>query len=127
MRQDVTERDREAAQAIMDQSKYNIWPADAKDNIARGIAEARHCAEDPLIVLASMGLRGVRDWLQAAPLESGYCCCGSPVESHGINDGHSPVDELSYSAMGQIEAINALLARVAPVIATDSKKENTQC
>lgn len=25
-------------------------------------------------------------------VETGYCMCGSPVEGHGIGDGHSPVD-----------------------------------
>jgi hypothetical protein len=38
------------------------------------------------------------DWLRAMPLESGYCCCGNPVASHGLGDGHTPVDELAYSA-----------------------------
>lgn len=30
------------------------------------------------------------------PWETGVCCCGSPVEGHGMGDGHSPVDEGSY-------------------------------
>lgn len=37
-------------------------------------------------------------FLESAPLESGTCCCGSPVEGHGFGDGHSPVDELQYHA-----------------------------
>lgn len=27
---------------------------------------------------------------------TGYCCCGSPVDSHGFGDGHSPVDDGHY-------------------------------
>lgn len=38
----VEQVDREAAQVIMDKSRYNIWPADAKENIAYGLAEQRH-------------------------------------------------------------------------------------
>lgn len=26
----------------------------------------------------------------------GVCCCGSPVDSHGWGDGHSPVDMYHY-------------------------------
>jgi hypothetical protein len=55
------------------------------------------------------------DWLRSAPLESGYCCCGSPVEGHGIGDGHSPVDDLAYSA-GQLEA--RLRAALSPADAS---------
>jgi hypothetical protein len=54
-------------------------------------------------------LEGVRRFLVSAPLESGVCCCGSPVEGHGFGDGHSPVDELAYAAMNQVEAIDAAL------------------
>jgi hypothetical protein len=39
------------------------------------------------------------DFLRDAPLESGICCCGNPIEKHGYYDGHSPVDELSYYSM----------------------------
>lgn len=40
-------------------------------------------------------------FLEGAPLESGFCCCGSSIESHGMGDGHSPVDDLAYYA-GQV-------------------------
>lgn len=29
---------------------------------------------------------------------TGVCCCGSPVDKHGMGDGHSPVDEGEYHA-----------------------------
>lgn len=59
-------------------------------------------------------LRGVREFLMSAPMESGVCCCGSPVDGHGFGDGHSPVDELSYAAQGQIERIDTALADTQP-------------
>lgn len=42
------------------------------------------------------------NFLRSAPMESGYCCCGEPMDSHGYDSGHSPVDELAYHA-GLIE------------------------
>lgn len=56
-------------------------------------------------------LEDCRDWLKSAPLQSGMCCCGSPVEGHGMGDGHSPVDDLAYSAMQLQDRITAALAR----------------
>jgi len=29
----------------------------------------------------------------------GTCCCGSPVDAHGFDDGHSPVDAWDYALM----------------------------
>ncbi len=37
------------------------------------------------------------------------CCCGSPVDSHGMGDGHSPVDMYHYRLM-QIEKQNEIMA-----------------
>lgn len=54
-------------------------------------------------------LKGVRDFLMHAPLECGECMCGSPVEGHGMGDGHSPVDALQYTAMGWVERIDEVL------------------
>lgn len=31
-----------------------------------------------------------------AKASKGTCCCGSPVDSHGWGDGHSPVDMYHY-------------------------------
>lgn len=50
-------------------------------------------------------------FLRSAPLESGVCCCGDPVESHNYGSGHAPVDELAYHA-GQIaDEISAALEK----------------
>lgn len=58
---------------------------------------------------AREALASCRNFLRTAPLESGVCCCGSPVDSHGIGDGHSPVDELTYHANGLLEQVEAAL------------------
>jgi hypothetical protein len=54
-------------------------------------------------------LKGVRDFLNHAPLESGVCCCGCPVEGHGYQDGHSAVDELAYAASSWVERLDQVL------------------
>lgn len=59
-------------------------------------------------------LVGVRCFLMSAPLESGYCCCGSKMEDHNIGSGHSPVDELAYAANREVERIDAALAQTTP-------------
>jgi len=43
-------------------------------------------------------LEGFVEGIERAPIswETGCCCCGSPVDSHGFGDGHSPVDEGVY-------------------------------
>jgi len=56
-------------------------------------------------------LKNVRDFLKYAPIESGVCCCGSPVDTHGIGDGHSPVDNLSYAVMDEVRTIEAAIAK----------------
>lgn len=56
-------------------------------------------------------LTDLRDFLQSAPLESGVCCCGSPVEGHGLGDGHSPVDDLQYASAGYVDRINQELEK----------------
>jgi len=50
-------------------------------------------------------LKRVADWLRSAPLESGVCCCGSAVKDHGLGDGHSPVDDLGYSASQLLQEV----------------------
>lgn len=43
-------------------------------------------------------LRKAINFLRSAPLASGLCCCGNPIEGHGYTDGHSPVDAAQYHA-----------------------------
>lgn len=55
------------------------------------------------------GLQKAVGFLQDAPLSSGVCCCGSPIEGHGYGDGHSPVDDLQYHAGNLQQEFTALL------------------
>ena len=50
-------------------------------------------------------------FLTTAPLESGYCCCGDTIGSHGLGNGHSPVDELQYHASNLAEELRATLTK----------------
>lgn len=54
-------------------------------------------------------LKGIADFLDFAPAESGVCCCGSPMDGHTAYDGHSPVDQFSYSAEGWAHEAKSLL------------------
>lgn len=54
--------------------------------IERKIGEGR-TLEDIYVQAADDGLIDV---------ETGCCMCGSPVDQHGMGDGHSPVDSGSY-------------------------------
>lgn len=48
--------------------------------------------------------------LEMADCSTGYCCCGSAVDKHGMGDGHSPVDEGDYAATQCVADIRAHLA-----------------
>lgn len=41
------------------------------------------------------------------------CCCGNPVDSHGMGDGHSPVDKYHYAHVKLTERIETLEAAAA--------------
>lgn len=43
--------------------------------------------------------------LQNCDVSTGVCCCGSPVDKHGMSDGHSPVDEGAHFAARLLEDI----------------------
>lgn len=61
---------------------------------ARAEAEALRSEVERLRAL----LDGVASFLDVAPLGSGVCCCGDPIEGHSYYSGHSPVDQASYTA-----------------------------
>jgi hypothetical protein len=58
-------------------------------------------------------LLNAADWLKDAPIESGICCCGDPIEGHSYYSGHSPVDAVQYSAMQLREEIRAALEGIS--------------
>lgn len=55
-------------------------------------------------------LNACLNFLDSAPLESGICCCGDPIEGHGYHSGHSPVDDLQYHAAQIAELARAALS-----------------
>ena len=72
-------------------------------------ARAEAEAKDAEIARLREALEGVATFLETAPLESGVCCCGDPIEGHGYHSGHSPVDQASYTAMLWAKDIRAAL------------------
>lgn len=61
-------------------------------------------------------LKSCLEMLERADCSTGYCCCGSKVDDHGMGDGHSPVDEGGYYQLQAIESARTALAAagVAP-------------
>lgn len=47
------------------------------------------------------------------------CCCGSPVDAHGMGDGHSPVDMYHYAHMKLTEQNDKLTAMVRLLLEND--------
>ncbi len=54
-------------------------------------------------------LRDFLDSVRNAPVSSGVCCCGSNMDSHGMGDGHSPVDEWDELIKSWTNTIEAVL------------------
>lgn len=58
-------------------------------------------------------LRMVLNIIGRADFEEGYCCCGSPNDTHGLGDGHSPVDAgIYYNQVLPMQRIDELLAKL---------------
>lgn len=53
--------------------------------------------------------------IRSADVETGVCCCGSPVETHGFGDGHSPVDQGGYYALDLLSRIEAAMQEASHV------------
>ncbi|EMZ50106.1 hypothetical protein HMPREF1223_12290 [Pseudomonas aeruginosa str. Stone 130] len=55
----------------------------------------------------------LRKWLELmehGDYREGHCMCGSPVDSHGIRDGHTPIDAGEYYAGQVMEELRDLLS-----------------
>ncbi|MDS9746601.1 hypothetical protein [Pseudomonas aeruginosa] len=73
-------------------------------------AAAIEAAPRPNGLTVSEGL--LRKWLELmehGDYREGHCMCGSPVDSHGIGDGHAPIDAGEYYAGQVMEELRALL------------------
>ena len=42
-------------------------------------------------------------------ISTGYCCCGNPVDGHGMSDEHYPVDEGDYHLGPIVDAARKLV------------------
>ncbi len=56
-------------------------------------------------------LRSCLGMLKQANCSTGYCCCGSSIDSHTWGDGHGPVDEGEHYQLKAIEAARAVIAK----------------
>lgn len=48
---------------------------------------------------------------RAESLASGWCCCGGRSNSHGIGDGHSPVDDNERHADSILAEARAVISK----------------
>lgn len=53
-----------------------------------------------------VNMKTARDQLS---IETGTCCCGSPMEGHSVYDNHSPRDEGEYFITSAIESAEKAL------------------
>lgn len=49
--------------------------------------------------------------LELADCSTGYCCCGSPTDRHGISDGHGPVDAGDYHQGNAMDSARLAIAK----------------
>ena len=55
-------------------------------------------------------LKKALSMLERADCSTGYCCCGSKMDTHNLGDGHSPVDEGDYYLSKCIENTRELIS-----------------
>lgn len=99
-------------------SEDDSWMPQIHERFARAI-EAAATATAPLLERiaglerqleqAKSALKGCVGVLEQADCSTGYCCCGSSTESHGLGDGHSPVDAGDYYCSQALEAARAAI------------------
>lgn len=71
-------------------------------------ADARLIAAAPELLEALKQCLGM---LEQADCSTWYCCCGSPMDGHGIGDGHGPVDQGSYYQCNAMDAARSAIAK----------------
>ncbi|WAW38802.1 Lar family restriction alleviation protein [Pseudomonas aeruginosa] len=62
------------------------------------------------VVVSEGLLRKLMELIEHGDFSEGHCMCGSPVDSHGIGDGHTPIDAGEYYAGQVMEELRALLS-----------------
>ncbi|HBP0869558.1 TPA: hypothetical protein L5R06_003956 [Pseudomonas aeruginosa] len=61
------------------------------------------------VVVSEGLLRKLLELIEHGDFSEGHCMCGSPVDSHGIGYGHTPIDAGEYYAGQVMEELRALL------------------
>lgn len=64
-------------------------------------------------------LESALEVIKQGDFSTGYCCCGSSMGSHGIGDGHSPVDDGEYNVSRFVESASAALAEPVSGVADE--------
>lgn len=59
--------------------------------------------------ISEMLAQSILHALENGDFTTGYCMCGSPVDGHGIGDGHAPVDAGVHYAMQTLEDLRKCL------------------
>lgn len=77
---------------------------------ARRQPAARHDKGDEVRRLRE-ALEHARYAVERGEYATGCCCCGNSVASHGLGDGHSPVDEGDYFKLNVLKDIDAALTQ----------------
>lgn len=72
------------------------------------LANARLISAAPELLEALKQCLGM---LEQADCSTWYCCCGSPMDGHGIGDGHGPVDQGSYYQCNAMDAARSAIAK----------------
>ena len=49
--------------------------------------------------------------LENGDFATGYCMCGSPVDSHGLGDGHAPTEAGEYYVGQMLEELRKCLSQ----------------
>lgn len=80
-----------------------------EDDYLRRSADLKLIAAAPLLLDALQYCLSVLHNIDL-DLSTGYCCCGSKVDTHWMGDGHSPVDEGLHHQHAAIDAARAAIA-----------------
>ena len=77
--------------------------------------------------LALEALERTLEMLEQADCSTGYCCCGSLMDRHGIGDGHGPVDGGDYYQSKVIQAARQAITALREALAEQPAQQDSTC
>ena len=84
------------------------------------MAAAAHDEQEARADRLAKALKETRNRVREWPIDDHETCmCGSPVASHGMGDGHSPVSQGDHAISMIVEAINEALAALKSTAAKE--------